>query len=183
MKNRSIALAFSCIAALAATATAHVTLLSPVGGEEYVEGGIAVVEWEVAIGHNTQAWSLYYSTVSNEGPFEDLAVGLPPGDITTGALHEYEWELPAELTAGTQVWVRVLQDNLGNDYDDISGKPALIVGAPCPADMNDDDRVDGADLSALLGDWGETESLADFDQSGLVDGADLAYLLGEWGDC
>ncbi|MCH2145334.1 MAG: right-handed parallel beta-helix repeat-containing protein [Phycisphaerales bacterium] len=53
----------------------------------------------------------------------------------------------------------------------------------CPADINGDGIVDGADLSSLLGAWGESDGSADIDGSGLVDGADLAALLGDWGDC
>ncbi|MCH2145333.1 MAG: hypothetical protein MK082_09345 [Phycisphaerales bacterium] len=38
-------------------------------------------------------------------------------------------------------------------------------------------------LSTLLGAWGDMGGPADIDGSGLVDGADLPALLGEWGDC
>ena len=47
----------------------------------------------------------------------------------------------------------------------------------------DFETIDGADLSTLLGAWGDSGGPADIDGSGLVDGADLAALLGEWGDC
>lgn len=52
----------------------------------------------------------------------------------------------------------------------------------CPADLNADGLVDGADLAVLLGAWG-SPGLADFDSSGSVDGADLGTLLGAWGAC
>ena len=50
-------------------------------------------------------------------------------------------------------------------------------------DLNGDGQVDGADLSALLGAWNETDAEADLDGDGLVDGADLSALLGGWGLC
>ncbi|MDG2030112.1 MAG: right-handed parallel beta-helix repeat-containing protein, partial [Phycisphaerales bacterium] len=53
----------------------------------------------------------------------------------------------------------------------------------CPGDINGDGVVDGADLSTLLGAWGDSGGPADIDGSGLVDGADLAALLGYWGPC
>jgi len=48
-------------------------------------------------------------------------------------------------------------------------------------DLNGDGVVDGADLGALLGAWGSTDSAADLNADGVVDGADLGALLGAWG--
>lgn len=51
-----------------------------------------------------------------------------------------------------------------------------------PADINGDERVDGVDLSLLLGSWGScTNCLADLNGDGVIEGADLAILLGNWG--
>jgi hypothetical protein len=52
----------------------------------------------------------------------------------------------------------------------------------CGADLNDDDKVDGADLGLLLSNWGNPGA-TDFDGDGDTDGADLGLLLGNWGDC
>jgi hypothetical protein len=66
--------------------------------------------------------------------------------------------------------------------DTVSVKVVDII--PCPADLNGDGQVDGADLAILLGSWGPCPGCnADFDLSGMVDGADLAVLLGAWGSC
>ncbi|MFO0962409.1 MAG: hypothetical protein U0625_05820 [Phycisphaerales bacterium] len=60
----------------------------------------------------------------------------------------------------------------------------LADTVPCPADLNSDGRVDGADLGILLGSWGACGSCpADLNQDGVVDGADLGMLLGTWGSC
>ena len=53
---------------------------------------------------------------------------------------------------------------------------------PCAADLNRDGRVDGADLGALLGNFGGAGA-GDLDGNGLVDGADLGALLGAFGPC
>ncbi len=45
-------------------------------------------------------------------------------------------------------------------------------------DLNFDGVVDAADLSVLLGEWGNPASLADLNLSGSVDAGDLAILLG-----
>lgn len=54
------------------------------------------------------------------------------------------------------------------------------------ADINQDGIVDGADLTALINDWGKPTGAAvnrrsDIDESGSVDGADLSLLLTNWG--
>jgi len=51
---------------------------------------------------------------------------------------------------------------------------------PNPADLNGDGVVDGADLAALLIQWG-TNGPADLNNDGVVNGADLATLLTNWG--
>ena len=53
--------------------------------------------------------------------------------------------------------------------------------APCPADLDGDRVVGGADLATLLGAWGTPA--ADLDGSGTTDAADLSIVLGAWGAC
>jgi hypothetical protein len=56
----------------------------------------------------------------------------------------------------------------------------------CPADLNGDAVVDGADLGLLVASWSlgdQRDQRADLDGDGLVTGADLGVLLGAWGDC
>jgi len=52
----------------------------------------------------------------------------------------------------------------------------------CVGDLNDDCVVDGADLGALLAQWG-SNGPADLNGDGQVDGADLGALLAAWGAC
>lgn len=60
---------------------------------------------------------------------------------------------------------------------------SVVFGAPvCPADLNVDGVVDGADLGILLSGWGGGGE-ADLDGSGTVDGADLGAMLAAWGAC
>lgn len=51
----------------------------------------------------------------------------------------------------------------------------------CPADVNGDGVVDGEDLAATLGNWGQ--STGDLTGDGVVDGQDLSVILGFWGPC
>jgi hypothetical protein len=57
--------------------------------------------------------------------------------------------------------------------------------APCPADLDLNGAVDGADLGLMLGLWGNPDPVlpADLNGDGIVDGADLGLLLGAWGMC
>jgi hypothetical protein len=47
-------------------------------------------------------------------------------------------------------------------------------------DLNGDGRVDGADLTVLLGAWGTNDPTGDLNGDATVDGADLTMLLGAW---
>lgn len=53
---------------------------------------------------------------------------------------------------------------------------------PCVGDLDGDGVVGGADLGALLGQWG-IDGPADLDGDGIVGGADLGIMLGAWGAC
>ena len=55
----------------------------------------------------------------------------------------------------------------------------------CPGDLNGDDNINGADISAVLSFWGPNPVFpaADIDGDGVVGGADLAVILSSWGPC
>jgi len=62
----------------------------------------------------------------------------------------------------------------------------LVPQPPCAADVNDDGRIDGVDLAAVLAAWGtngQGKFDADVNGDGIVDDQDLAILLGGWGTC
>ena len=73
-----------------------------------------------------------------------------------------------------------------NDDYRASGQRAASQGSSpdcCPADLNCDGVVNGADLGILLGDWGQEGVPGDITGDGPVNGADLGILLGAWGPC
>jgi hypothetical protein len=64
--------------------------------------------------------------------------------------------------------------------------PAAPPPPACPADLNQDGFVNGADLGSMLGAWGPcvgTPCPADLNSDGVVNGADLGGMLGSWGAC
>jgi len=68
-----------------------------------------------------------------------------------------------------------------------SSLPAVLsvnAAPPCAGDANGDNQVNGADLSVLLGQFGQSVTPgtgADFNGDGIVNGADLSVLLGRFG--
>ncbi len=59
-----------------------------------------------------------------------------------------------------------------------------IHRTPNPADINVDGRIDAADLTLLLSNWGRCvkrgECLADINSDGWVDGRDMSILVAAW---
>ncbi|MDA8018109.1 MAG: hypothetical protein MPN21_11745 [Thermoanaerobaculia bacterium] len=128
---------------VATPAVAHVELDEPNGGEVLVQGTQVEIQWHVAIMHGTENWDLAYSTTGGTGPWTIIAEDLPPGDITTSAMHSYLWTVPAEDS--DSIRVRVTQDNSGTDYTDMSDEDLTIE--PIPAEI----FVDGFESGATSG--------------------------------
>lgn len=60
---------------------------------------------------------------------------------------------------------------------------AQCTQCACLADLNGDQVVDGNDLVALFGAWGNSGGAEDLNADGVVDSGDLVILLGSWGAC
>jgi len=65
-------------------------------------------------------------------------------------------------------------------YEAAGGDQGGGGNTPPDPDFNLDGRIDGADLSQLLSNWGSASTIFDLDRSGLVDGGDLTILLSAW---
>jgi hypothetical protein len=81
-------------------------------------------------------------------------------------------------------------DGLGDACAVSAGAPDINLNAipdscECIADLFVDRQVNGADLGALLSQWGPASAgtVSDVNRDGSVDGADLGYLLASWGPC
>ena len=61
--------------------------------------------------------------------------------------------------------------------------PVPLPLEPCPADLNASNRVDVADLLAVLTWWNSTNPIADIDGDGVVNTNDLLRVIGDWGPC
>jgi hypothetical protein len=112
----------------------------------------------------------------------------------------YTWTTTAQLVADVQSWVAAPATNFGwlvqgnevtlrsvKRFDSreaaAATRPELTVvftpPSANPADLNNDNVVNAADLAILLSAWGTTGP-GDVNNSGNVDAADLAQLLGAW---
>ena len=103
-------------------------------------------------------------------------------DGCTGAA-PYTSTLTVNVNAGQPVYIAV------GGYDATQTGPFNVeivapTAPPCPADLNGDGAVNGADLGLMLGAWGACPGCAaDLNADGVVNGADLGLLLGSWGAC
>ncbi len=83
------------------------------------------------------------------------------------------------VTAGSVWYVRVGAPGTTSGSGTLALSCAAV--AQCPADLNHDLYVDGADLGMLLGGWGS--GATDVNGDLYTDGADLGIMLGAWGAC
>ncbi|HMN95367.1 MAG TPA: hypothetical protein PKC43_04050 [Phycisphaerales bacterium] len=84
------------------------------------------------------------------------------------------------VPGGSYLW------QIGSHTGEVADVVTLTVAEfhPCPADLNGDGAVDGADLGLLLSAWGGCASCpGDLSGDGILDGADLGILLSSWGAC
>ncbi len=153
---------------------AHVGLDSPNGDEALTVGSEFTIQWHVAIQHNTLDWDLWYSIDSNDGPWQEIALDLPAGNISEGAVHSFDWTVPDVVSS--DAWVRVRQDNAGDDYFDVSDASFSIIADAGGGDFTGDGFVDGADLTAWQQGFGTQSAAAsdgDADLDGDADGTDF----------
>ena len=169
----------SCLAAVLLPLTAcwaHVELDSPNGGENLDVGSTFTIRWHPTIQHDTLNWDLWYSTTGSNGPWETITLDLPVGNPTPGSPHSYQWLLGPDL-GNADAWVRVRQDNSGQDYFDVSDSSFFVAAPVLPGDFNGDGRVNSDDLVNWEAGYGlSTGALptdGDADEDADVDGDDF----------
>lgn len=111
------------IALVASQALAHVTLDAPNGGEELEAGSVSQIVWHETVTHQLVNFDLWYSVNGPEGPWLEIAPDINPA-AQEGSF-SYDWTVPE--TPSEQVRVRVRQDNVAVDYEDISNANLAIL--------------------------------------------------------
>ena len=112
---------------LAGSATAHVALDFPVGGETFGVGDTVNIQWHVVVPHAQENWDLHFSPDGGAN-WEPIQLDMPVSQLS------FLWIVPPVVTEQAQV--RIVQDNTGTDYEDISGD-FTIQDATTPEEIDD----------------------------------------------
>lgn len=143
--------------------------------------------------HNAKTW-LY--TVANDSMIKVLESDPARfGDLTLPATAPFNVDeensgvIDAREVLGLGWFIGTAQSHYGIAGELVEGGqlyafylPMAVNGCSADIGLPLDGIVDGRDLGALLGNWGNAGT-GDLDSNGTVDGADLGLLLGAWGAC
>ncbi|MCH6574039.1 MAG: DUF1565 domain-containing protein, partial [Bacteroidetes bacterium] len=103
---------------LISSAKAHVVIDFPVGGETFAAGDTINIQWHIQIQHNLQNWDLSFSP---DGGITWQVIQL---DLDPSVLN-YLWIVPRVETQ--QGRIKIYMDNVGTDYQDVSGDFTIEV--------------------------------------------------------
>jgi len=169
----------------------------PTGTIELPMGEAAFGSFQFAAGREGAALDYQVIAVPLDASMYDapLSLGdLPPGEpivgsFTAGPFEIIDFDFPilwnwcGWFAIGFELQFLVAPAGSGGPFQVISSSVVtMAAGSNCPADLDGDGAVGGADIGLLLGSWGGPGA-ADLDGSGVVDGADIGLLLGAWGPC
>jgi hypothetical protein len=122
-----------------------------------------------------------YATPAEPAPLWDNSTsGVDADDEFDRTSYLVEWSADCNgdgIVDYGQILDGTLVDADGDNVPDI---------CQCTGDLNGNGVVEGADISVMLGFWGENPApypAADINADGIVNGADLAEMLGNWGPC
>ena len=171
---------------------------------EMTIGLVAAIDIEVVVAEDFEPGVVTWAAVAYGAdmiPSGLISInGAEPGSMAMG-------KFEAEPGAGAEIHLALRAIDFAMGYSDIvlftqtedaDGQGGMVpLGSfmvsiappsggnePCPADFNNDGKVDGGDLGLLLSAWGKCEKCAqDLNGDGKVDGGDLGLLLAAWGKC
>ena len=179
--------------------------LCPLMPDDPVEmeiGAVALISVAVVVSEDFEAGVVEWAAVAygeDMAPSSIFSInGAEPGSMATGMFESKAGssvEIPLQLYAidyamGYQDIVLFTRTgDADNEYVPlgsfmVSIAPPTGDTPPCPADFNNDGKVDGGDLGLMLSAWGNCDACQqDLNGDGKVDGGDLGLLLAAWGDC
>ena len=117
-----------------------------------------------------------------------ISVGLSFGLLGIAVIAPVATENLKKMSSKTADEVSMLAN------DDFSSRTVMFGSSggssppECPADLNSDGFVDGADLANMLSGWAPCQNqipgcLGDLNLDAIVNGGDLSILLAGWGPC
>jgi sialidase-1 len=121
-----------------------------------------------------ETWPRVKSVVPGGFAYSQLAVLDPCSDV--GLLYE-------GTGYATIRFLRLSLEELTDDEESNDVEKPCAVDE-CPADLNGDGYIDGADLGLILALWGVVDPpIGDLNGDGIVAGGDLGLLLAAWNQC
>lgn len=146
-------------------------IIYPNGGETFVQGGsyeASPITWE-----SNNVASVYLKLKDVKGDVSTLASRMDNKG-------KYSWTVPADLPNG-KYKIGVISTKIDAvDYSD----DFFVIGTPTSPDMNNDGKIDGADIGLMLSAWGActaTPCPGDINGDGTVGIEDANLLLAKWG--
>lgn len=106
---------------------AHVGLVFPQGGESFVANSTIDIEWFPTVPHDTENWDILISTDGGT-TWDTLQANIHVDSLT------FSWLIPNNVSSETRI--RVIQDNVGADYDDQSDNFSIVTGMVWNGAMN-----------------------------------------------
>ncbi|MCE2882579.1 MAG: hypothetical protein LW636_09510 [Planctomycetaceae bacterium] len=165
---------------ICASDSGSVVFAASISKDDTTESGTAIMAWDDAGGLRMLA----KATSLNASPFTPTGdtnfTGTPINQITLIGSTGNNGNGTGTGFSSTG-WLTLRATDSANSLYAIARIQVGSSSSPCPADIDGNGTVDGADLASLLGGWGS--SSPDLTGDGIVDGSDLATLLGAWGAC
>lgn len=109
-----------------------------------------------------------------------------PEFVSIPVASQWRYELPADSVGRIEIWHYYMVEGTvlpGAQYEFLDREELRIkINFSNPADTDGDGLIDGRDMAAVLGAWGERcEGCAeDIDNNGIVGGSDLTLILAAW---
>ena len=166
----------------------------PAGGWIWVDGSPVTIAWNGAQPDNAtycggnEAWINYYSPsgTPTNSPNDMIYEGIDICDPGHTGSAVFEWSADCNndgIVDYGQILSGEFADLNTNNIPDCCESPPACG---CPADIFQDNVVNGVDLAAIMNAWGTNGGKTprcDVDGSGIVDGSDLTIVLDAWGPC
>jgi len=96
----------------------HVRLDYPEGGETFFVGDTVLIQWTRLANHAQNNWDLEFSR-DGGNTWSSIVENLPIPQLS------YEWVIDQE--PASQAYIKVIQDNVGGNYESVSGAITILA--------------------------------------------------------
>jgi len=129
---------------------------------------------------------------NNGSSWQTLEIVGPDGPEVAGGWIAKSWVVASVIAPTAQMKIRFIADDAGTGSLIEAGVDGVVIdrfvcdelGAPCPADWNDDGVVNSTDVSEFINSWFtdqvEGTFIADFDDNGVVNSTDVSEFINAW---